>query len=584
MQRYVTCAGCLALAAWAMVALTVVPARAQDGMTYASDGDAPVEAADEPQLHWLTQDSAAAASTMQPSIVDGGTATTPQPRSRTNPSRRSSASQYALGGASSNVSRRQASTPYMIGDLFGASLYQFSYQAPSLPISATYYDASMDSDFLSSFANFNHPGGGMGGFPGVVALPANLAQMLDASGDGEFDTFLGLSDPDGLAKILLDLQGQPGSIVYIDGAGYLVRQEISTPPGTFLNPQTAVDGVARTPTDGDPGSNGIPTAYDLQFNYLFIPERLIINVPSPGGGGAVGRVKIAENTNPIPRDRVYFNYSLFHNVPFNSSDPDVNRYTPGFEKTFWNGRGSIELRAPFASTLDSNLIAGEITNGSSTEFGNATGIVKLLLWNNDDWAFAGGLGINVPTADDVVVSRSDGRPLIAIDNDAFHLQPFLGLLWTPSDRFFAQGFVEVDVDIDGNPVWADLQGQGLQRLGRLSDATLMIADLGLGYWIYRGGESSKVSGIAPVAELHYNRSLEDQNVLRQGSFVIGNSNQDIDVLNTTIGLNLEFFNFALVTAGYTAPLSSEEDRQFDGEFRLMCNIGPRPTRAARAQF
>ena len=26
------------------------------------------------------------------------------------------------------------------------------------------------------------------------------------------------------------------------------------------------------------------------------------------------------------------------------------------------------------------------------------------------------------------------------------------------------------------------------------------------------------------------------------------------------------------------------NRQFDGELRVMCNIGPRPTRAARAQF
>jgi hypothetical protein len=341
--------------------------------------------------------------------------------------------------------------------------------------------------------------------------------------------------------------------------------------------------VARSPVDGDAGVNGLPTAYDLQFNYLFIPDRVIINVPSPGGGGAVGRVKIEENNSPIPRDRVYFNYSLFHNVPFNSNDPDVNRFTPGFEKTFWNGRGSVELRVPFASTLDSNLVAGEITNGSNTEFGNATGIVKLLLWNNEDWAFAGGLGVNAPTADDVVVSLPNGRSLLAIDNDAFHLEPFLGLLWTPTDRFFTQGFVQVDVDIDGNPVWADLQNQGLERLGRLQDATLILADVGVGYWVHRGG-TGHVTGIAPVAELHYNRSLEDQNVLRQGGFVIGNTGQDVDVLNTTVGLNVELFNFALITAGYTAPLSDEDDRQFDGEFRLMCNIGPRPTRAARAQF
>jgi hypothetical protein len=66
--------------------------------------------------------------------------------------------------------------------------------------------------------------------------------------------------------------------------------------------------------------------------------------------------------------------------------------------------------------------------------------------------------------------------------------------------------------------------------------------------------------------------------------VLGNANQDVDVLNTTIGLNVELFNHALMTVGYTAPLSDATDRQFDGELRVMCNIGPRPTRAARAQF
>ncbi len=561
-------------------------AAAQEELTFATDDDAAVESGADAQLFWPAQDTTAPPSPPQPSIVDGGTARSQatQPQPRTSSSRRSSASQYALGGASSSVSRRQASTPYMIGDLFGASVYQLAYQGASVPISATYYDASMDSDNLANFANFNHPGGGAGGFPAINGMNVPFGQMSDASGDGEFDTFAGLGDPAGLSKILLDLQGQPGTIVFVDGVGYLVRQQFSTPPGAFLNPQTAVDGVARTPVDGDPGDNFVPTAYDLQFNYLFTPDRIIINVPSPGGGGAVGRVKIAENTSPIPRDRVYFNYSLFHNVPFNSSDPDVNRYTPGFEKTFWNGRGSVELRVPFASTLDSNLTAGEISNGSNTEFGDATGIVKLLLWNNDNWALAGGLGVNAPTADDVVVSLPDGRPLIAIDNDAFHLQPFLGVLWTPSDRFFSQGFVQADVDIDGNPVWADLRGQGLERLGRLKDSTLMIADLGIGYWMYRGNGERSVTGLAPVAELHYNRSLEDQSVLRQGGIAIGNTGQDVNVLNTTVGLNVELFHFALITAGYTAPLSDEDDRQFDGEFRVMCNIGPRPTRASRAQF
>ncbi len=569
----------------ALCSLMLSTTQAQDDATIATDVLKLHDEGYASRVLWQTPEAPPPVATdLQPSVVDGSTATTEQPRPRTNPSRRSSsASQFALGGGASTVSRRQANTPYMIGDLFGASIYQLSFQAPDIKTTAIYFDASLDSDFLQTFANFDHPGGGAAGLSPINALAAPLGQTSDSSGDGKADVFGGLAEPGGLGAIVLAAQGQPGTIVYVSGTGYLVRQSVFTPPLPFLIPQTAMNSSARGPIDGDPGVPGLATAYDMQFEYLFRPDAVIVNVPSPGGGGAVGRVKIAESNSPIPRDRVFFNYSLFHNVPLTSQGPDVNRYTPGFEKTFWNGNGSIELHVPFASTLDSNLVAG-VTNGSNTEFGNATGVLKLLLWSNDNWAFAGGLGVNAPTADDVVVSLPSGRPLIVINNDAFHLQPFLGLLWTPNDRFFAQGFAQVDADIDGNPVWADLQNQGLERFGRLKDATLLVADVGIGYWIYRGGSSRNVTGLAPVWELHYNRSLEDQDVLRQGGFVIGNSGQDVNVLNTTIGLNVELFNNALITAGYTAPLSDDTDRQFDGEFRLMCNIGPRPTRAARAQF
>ena len=39
-----------------------------------------------------------------------------------------------------------------------------------------------------------------------------------------------------------------------------------------------------------------------------------------------------------------------------------------------------------------------------------------------------------------------------------------------------------------------------------------------------------------------------------------------------------------VTVAHSRLIKPAELRSIDGEFRLMCNIGPRPTRAARAQF
>ena len=46
------------------------------------------------------------------------------------------------------------------------------------------------------------------------------------------------------------------------------------------------------------------TAFDVNYS---------IDVPTPGG--AIGRLKIAENTGPIPRDRILFSYSFFDDVP-----------------------------------------------------------------------------------------------------------------------------------------------------------------------------------------------------------------------------------------------------------------------------
>ena len=41
---------------------------------------------------------------------------------------------------------------------------------------------------------------------------------------------------------------------------------------------------------------------------------------------------------------------------------------------------------------------------------------------------------------------------MTIQNRSVHLMPFVGGLWTPNDRLFAIGYVQVDVDANGDPV------------------------------------------------------------------------------------------------------------------------------------
>ena len=65
--------------------------------------------------------------------------------------------------------------------------------------------------------------------------------------------------------------------------------------------------------------------------------------------------KIAEGESPRPMDRVFFKYNFYNNVdPTRWSDPtqpihnvNLNLYTLGMEKTFFDGLMSLGIRIPF---------------------------------------------------------------------------------------------------------------------------------------------------------------------------------------------------------------------------------------------
>ena len=37
-------------------------------------------------------------------------------------------------------------------------------------------------------------------------------------------------------------------------------------------------------------------------------------------------------------------------------------------------------------------------------------------------------------------------------NQSVHLLPFVGGIWTPNDRLFCLGFIQFDIDANGDPV------------------------------------------------------------------------------------------------------------------------------------
>ncbi|MCA9024725.1 MAG: hypothetical protein KDA86_05895 [Planctomycetaceae bacterium] len=294
-----------------------------------------------------------------------------------------------------------------------------------------------------------------------------------------------------------------------------------------------------------------------------------IGPDAASSGGTVGRQKFGENVSTIPRDRVFLNYSFFSNVPLSANGVDVNRFTPGFEKTFNNGDFSFEMRMPFASTADSTFNSDGSVDTGQFEWGDLTVFLKALLYNDCNFAMSGGLGFAFPTRDEFIVRDVGGATAIRVDNNSIHALPFLATLWTPTSNFYVQTFAQFDVDLNGNQV----DFAGTPDAGRLQDATYMFLDLNMGYWIYQN-PCGNVRGIAPTFELHYNQGLSSSDFVGDSAAEgIGGGDQ-VSLLNGVVGVNMFLHDNINVQAGYGFPISG--DQQFDGEARVTLNwlFGP----------
>ena len=389
----------------------------------------------------------------------------------------------------------------------------------------------------------------------------------------------------------------PSSLFYtvIPASGTRVAvqdwQETPSPPYTILDFNDAAARLGGPPLAGVPaGGTLLPGGTTIEVvDETFVSQFRVAytaDIPCPARG-VVGRMKIAENTSPIPRDRLLFNYSFFENVPLRRGGVGIHRFTPGFEKTFQGGLASFEMKIPMAVTLDNNVMQDGGTDLSSGEFGNMALTYKRLLIERGTWALSGGLTVAVPTADDTRLLAADGTSIVEIQNESVYLQPFFGLLWTPNDRLFAQAFMQWDVAANGNPVLIyDRQQQGLTYVDDIHDTLFQYLDVGVGYWAYRSCERHRrLTGLAWTAELHWNRSLKDTDVVAYQDFRVGDFSTNIEVINLTLGAHLELFDKTMLTLAYATPLGGGRDQQFDGEFRLMLNrrFGPQ-TRLTRTPF
>ncbi len=297
------------------------------------------------------------------------------------------------------------------------------------------------------------------------------------------------------------------------------------------------------------------------------------------GGGY--RLKVAENNKALPMNRCYFMYNHFHNAlgaraditaPESERNFSVDRFTIGLERTFRDDLWSVDVRMPLGVSQRINSGGLAIESGS---VGNLQVTLKRLLASGEYGAVAAGLAIDAPTGSDVT-----GQFLttsFTMHNEAVHLAPYVGFLHAPNDRFFWQGFLQIDVPANGNQI--DFADTGLTgTFGTFTEQTLLYADLSAGYWLHRNPYANVVTGLASIVEFHYTTTLSDADVfIDQASaasptFQFGNLLSHVDVTNVTVGVHSELFGDTTLRVAGVFPLQDGLERPFDGEVVVSLNF------------
>ncbi len=441
----------------------------------------------------------------------------------------------ALSRSEAVAARRRRSTyrlPSMFGDYYGGSILQASVLGTPVIIPQSIRDGQNGSFFVT---NSN------GGF-GADSNPAVPIQVLNGGPGGNLIAMsIGAGSPQG---------------------GPIVTYPISDPTTTGFSPPP-VNGQGTLVYDGGtaagPIGNGMGWALDYQ--HTFTPVQ---NIVVPSGGVAVRRIKISENNSPIPRDRFIANYNFYNDVI--GGIGDVNQYAFGFERTFFNESSSIEVLFPFASTLAATQVANGVI-AKNTQFGDIPIVLKTILAERDEYVLAGGLGMTVPTGSDARVFNTVGNEVVHIDHASVHLLPYLALLRGYDSGWYWQSFLQMDIDLNGNNVRADLNGVNLQPVGVLQEQTLLFADLGIGYQFRELGDDGSPA-IAATAELHYSTPLQDSDSISTGALDIRNLVNRFDVVNLTLGMNVQTNRNFSIRPAMVIPLS---DDQFDYEAMVQAN-------------
>jgi hypothetical protein len=215
---------------------------------------------------------------------------------------------------------------------------------------------------------------------------------------------------------------------------------------------------------------GVPSAFATSFvssSSSSSSSSLSSRVPVT----SFGSFKISDNESVQPVDRVFLTYNYYNVDGFQGNSSSINREAIGFEKAFFDGRASFEMRVPFTQVGD-NLGGTSDVDGLSF-----IGKYAFYLDRESGNLFAGGLVVTVPTGRDIQLDANTSiNPTL--------IQPFVGGAFN-FGRFYVQGFSEVIISTDNNlpNFWGN--------------------DIGMGYRL----ESIPV---VPIFEAHINAGLNHQ--------------------------------------------------------------------------
>jgi hypothetical protein len=440
-----------------------------------------------------------------------------------------------------------SAAPTMIGDLFGGSFstfggsqtVRFSGYAPAnqVPLSNP-GDAS--ATLLFEF--------GSDTFPNDVTTQGS---GFDVSGDSIADTFA-IAEPippsDALVSPGPGFLFDGGTATYTDNTTNTTAQD-----GSYANLSTFLVEYSYTNSlsgDGDGDGNGDGNGR-----------------PLPGPGVATRRVKLSENFSPEVRDRCFFSYNFFNDAFANLGD--ISRYTLGVERQLVDRIFSFEARLVMAGTYGSTQDLDQ-KESRDFELGNAALISKLALLRTERLLWSGGVGVTLPTADDSRFYQGS-EELFRVENESFHILPFTALLMRINRDTAMQAYLQLDVAANGDPVFGNLSGGPLPKLGVFTDSTLITTDVAFSRTVYRGQRQSVLQQLIANAELHYTGTLQPSDFVSDGTLTYTNLKRNFNVVNATGGMHFVLNNDLVVTPAMSIPLRSGLDQQFDYEAIVQVN-------------